>query len=151
MKVGSFVIMILIVTASQTLAYPPAVGILGKSKSCMNCHVNNGPWQDEAKTIIDILEKQSMKSLRQSDGSFLIEAKRGQTKTILTVIGRVKEDSAPAPYRNAWLYVDPDRIETSSMSKFAPGWTVNLPMSCRLVCDKLSGWDEAKLTVLSMT
>ena len=37
-------------------AYPPAVGIIGKSKNCLACHVNNGPWRDEGSTIIDILD-----------------------------------------------------------------------------------------------
>ncbi len=27
-------------------SYPPAVGLLGKAKNCLVCHVNNGPWQD---------------------------------------------------------------------------------------------------------
>ena len=137
--------------SQKVLAYPPAVGILGKAKSCMSCHVNNGPWTDEKKTIIDVLDKETMKSLRQSDGSFLLEVKRGQQKTVLTVIGRTKDDEAPSPYRNAWTYIDPTRIETNSLSKFAPGWAVNLQMSCRLVGDKLQGLEGAQLTVLPMT
>ena len=130
--------------------YPPAVGILGKSKSCISCHINNGPWSDEEKTIIDILDKESGKSLRQPDGSFLIEVKRGTQKTLLTVIGRKKDDSAPAPYRNAWLYIDPSRIESSSISKFAPGWAVNLPMSCRVIGDNAPGYEGANVTALPM-
>jgi hypothetical protein len=42
-------------------------------------------------------------------------------------------------------------IESSALSKFAPGWDVNLPMSCRIVGDKLDGHDGATLTVLPMT
>ncbi|OGU76489.1 MAG: hypothetical protein A2V93_03495 [Ignavibacteria bacterium RBG_16_34_14] len=135
----------------EAFAYPPAVGILGKSKSCLSCHVSNGPWTEDSKTIIDILDKETMKSLRQEDGSFLLEVKRGQQKTVLTVIGRVKDNDTPSPYRNAWTYIDPTRIGTSSISKFAPGWAVNLQMSCRIVGDVLPGFEGAKITVLPMT
>lgn len=136
---------------ARTFSYPPAVGILGKAKSCMVCHVNNGPWTDAQKTIIDLLDKETLRSLRQADGSFLIEAKRGQPKTVLTVIGRMEDDASPPPYRNAWTYIDPSRIESNSLSKFAPGWAVNLQMACRLVGDKLPGLERAKISVLPMT
>jgi hypothetical protein len=142
---------LLAVSAIRAFSYPPAVGILGKAKSCLSCHVNNGPWTDEQKTIIDILDKETMKSLRQPDGSFQIAVKRGQPKTFLTVIGRAKDDEAPSPYRNAWTYIDPARIETSSLSKFAPGWAVNLQLSCRLVGDNLPGFEGAKISFLPMT
>lgn len=138
------------VIAETSFAYPPAVGILGKAKSCMSCHGNNGPWADDQKTIIDIRDKETMKSLRQPDGTFLLDVKRGQQRTVLTVIGRTKDDDAPLPYRNAWLYIDPTRIETNSLSKFARGWAVNLQMSCRVVGDKLSGFEGARITVLPM-
>jgi len=135
----------------QSFSYPPAVGIIGKSKDCLVCHVNNGPWQDEENTIIDILDKETKKSLMQADGTFMIEVERGKIKTVLTVIGRKKGDKAGAPYRNAWLYVDPQRIKSNSMSKFAPGWSVNLPMACRVVGDKLEGYEGAKITALPMS
>jgi len=146
-----YTILILWGFLQQAFSYPPAVGILGKSKSCMSCHSSNGPWTDEQKTIIDILDNETAKSLRQSDGSFLLVAKRGQQKTVLSVIGRIKDDEAPSPYRNAWTYIDPTRIEKSSLSKFAPGWAVNLQMSCRMVGDKIAGFEGAKVTVLPMT
>ncbi len=133
------------------LAYPPAVGILSNQKNCLQCHANNGPWKDDARTIIDILDKDTLKSLKQADGSFLIETKRGATRTLFTVIGRAKGDTAEAPYRNAWLYLDPKIIGSASLSKFAPGWDVNLPMSCRIVGDTLDGYAGATLTVLPMT
>jgi len=136
---------------SSLFAYPPAVGILGKSKSCMSCHINNGPWIDEGETIIDVVDKETMKSLRQADGTFLLEVKRGQQKTVLTVIGRTIDDKTPTPYRTAWTYIDPKRIETNSLSKFAPGWGVNLQMACRVVGDNLPGFEGAKITVLPMT
>lgn len=154
MRPSSIILYTLLATAvsvSTGLAYPPAVGILGKSKSCISCHVNNGPWTDEQKTIIDIVDKETMKSLRQSDGTFLLDAKRGQQRTVLTVIGRTKDDDAPLPHRTAWLYIDPTRIETNSLSKFAPGWVVNLQMACRLVGDKVAAYEGAKITVLPMT
>lgn len=68
-------------------AYPPAVGILSNSKNCMSCHTSNGPWKEEDKLIIDILDLETKKSLKQADGSFLIEAKRWEQKKVLTVIG----------------------------------------------------------------
>jgi hypothetical protein len=137
--------------SAPTHAYPPGVGITGKELTCLGCHVDNGPWKDEAGTIIDILSKETGKSLRQADGRFVIEAQRGRTQTVVTVIGRVKEDERPTPYRNAWLYVDPTQLKTSSLSKFAPGWMVNLPMSCRIVGDKLAGFDGAVITTLPMS
>lgn len=132
-------------------AYPPAVGILTKSKNCLSCHASNGPWSDESNNIIDMLDADSKASLKKSDGSFLLEVKRNQTKTVLTVIGRRKEDLTESPYRNAWIYVDPQTIETSSLSKFAPGWECNLQLSCRVVGDILEKYDGAKITSLPMT
>ncbi|MBI4622685.1 MAG: hypothetical protein HY736_05595 [Verrucomicrobia bacterium] len=132
-------------------AYPPAVGILSNKKDCLECHANNGPWKDDQRTIVDILDKDTMKSLKQADGSFLIETKRGAARTLLTVIGRARGDAREAPYRNAWLYVDPTTIGRASLSKFAPGWDVNLPMSCRIVGDTLDLYAGATLTVLPMT
>jgi hypothetical protein len=146
-----FIVFIFIISFKDAFVYPPAVGILGKSKSCLGCHLNNGPWIDEEKTTIEILDKETGKSLRQSDGSFLIEVKRGTQRTLMTVIGRPKNDIAPAPYRNAWLYIDPAQIESTSLSKFAPGWDVNIPMSCRLVGDKFSGYESLNITALPMT
>ena len=136
---------------SSANAYPPAVGILSNSKNCMSCHTDNGPWKEENKLVIDILDKETKKSFRQPDGSFLIEVKRWEQKTVLTVIGRKKENSVASPYRNAWLYIDPTTIGTNSLSKFAPGWDVNLPMSCRLVGDNLPGYADADITSLPMT
>ncbi len=142
---------ILMESSQEASAYPPGVGILGKAKNCLDCHLNNGPWKDDANTIIDILDRETKKSFKQPDGSFLIEVRRGEIKTVLTVIGRKKEDTAEAPYRNAWLYVDPKTIESTSLSKFAPGWEVNLPMSCRIVGDPLEGYEGAKITALPMS
>lgn len=136
---------------SRSTAYPPAVGIVGTSESCLDCHVNNGPWQDEDNTIIDILDKETHESLLQGDGSFLIGVRRGEVKTVLTVIGRKQGDAAEAPFRNAWLYVDKTRIQSDSLSKFAPGWSVDLPMSCRVVGDELEGYGEARITALPMS
>ncbi len=136
---------------SSAYAYPPAVGILSNSKNCMSCHADNGPWKEENKLVIDIVDKETKKSFRQPDGSFLIEVKRWEQKTVLTVIGRKKENAVASPYRNAWLYIDPLTIGTQSLSKFAPDWDVNLPMSCRLVGDKLPGYEDFNITSLPMT
>jgi hypothetical protein len=138
-------------TVGAAYAYPPAVGILSNSKNCISCHVNNGPWKDDGKTIIDILDRETKKSFKQPDGSFLIEIKRWEQKTVLTVIGNIKDNSIAAPYRNAWLYIDPTTIGTNSLSKFAPGWDVNLSISCRLVGDNLPGYENADITSLPMT
>jgi len=136
--------------SQQAYAYPPGVGILSKSKNCLACHANNGPWTDEGKTIIEIFEKDSRKSFRQPDGSFLLQIKRHEPLTVRTVIG-YKKDGAIAPYRNGWIYIDPTTIESSSLSKFAPGWDVNLQASCRLVGDTLEGYEDFDLSVLPMT
>ncbi len=138
-------------TVGAAYAYPPAVGILSNSKNCISCHISNGPWKDDSKLIIDILDKETKKSFRLPDGSFLIETKRGEQKTVITVIGRERDNSVAAPYRNAWLYIDPTTIGTNSLSKFAPGWDVNLPISCRLVGDNLPGYENADITSLPMT
>jgi hypothetical protein len=150
------IVLVVLATASpalvpRVLAYPPTAGILSKSTSCLACHLNNGPWPDDQRTIIDLIDKETNKSLKQLDGTFLIETKRGVAKTLLTVIGRAAGDSQAAPYRNAWLYIDPRTIDTASLSKFAPGWDVNLPMACRIVGDKHAQFKDAAITVLPMT
>jgi len=139
-----------VLAGSPARAYPPAVGILAKNRSCASCHVSNGPWADEPRTVIDLLDAKTRQSLRRDDGSFRLEVPRGQSRTVLTVIGRVRGDGTP-PRRNAWLYVDPAQIESSALSKFAPGWDVNLPMSCRIAGDKLEGYEGHVVTVLPMT
>ena len=132
-------------------AYPPAVGILGKAQNCLDCHLNNGGWVDGPELIIDIVDKKTKSSLKQPDGSFLLTAKRGQAVTVLTVIGYETADENLIPYRHGWLYVDPERINTSALSKFPAGWEVNLPMACRIVGDKLDSYPDAHGTVLPMT
>jgi len=139
-----------VLVGSPAHAYPPAVGILAKNRSCASCHVSNGPWADEARTLIDVLDAKTRRSLKADDGNFRLDVPRGQTRTVLTLIGRVRGD-VTLPRRNAWLYVDPSQIESSALSKFAPGWDVNLPMSCRIVGDKLEGHEGSALTVLPMT
>ncbi len=132
-------------------AYPPGVGVTSKSRDCTACHKSNGPWSDETKTIIDLLDGQTKLSLRQPDGTFLVDVTRGQTRTVITVIGRSADDTTTPPRRNAWLYVDPSQLGTSSLSKFAPGWEVTLSMSCRLVGDAADPYPLAKVTALPMT
>ncbi|MBI4486355.1 MAG: hypothetical protein HY655_10125 [Acidobacteria bacterium] len=146
----SGIVLAILGVAHSASAYPPGVGILAKNRSCSSCHISNGPWTDEARTIIDVVDPQTRKSLWAPDGVFRLEVPRGETRTVLTVIGRQKGDSQP-PRRNAWLYVDPTQIGTSALSKFAAGWDVNLPMSCRIVGDRLEGYEDAQLTVLPMT
>ena len=139
-------------TTGVALAYPPAVGILSPAKNCLSCHANNGPWKDDSTLIIDILDKQNGQSLKQKDGTFLIAAHQGEARTVVTVIGTVREAQTAHPYRNAWLYIDPRRITDSTvLDKFAAGWDVNLPMACRIVGDASQEYPGARVTVLPMT
>ncbi|WP_031494924.1 hypothetical protein [Bryobacter aggregatus] len=148
---GSLALLVVMGTPCA-LAYPPAVGILSPSRNCLSCHKSEGPWKDSANLIIDILDKSSGKSLKQEDGTFLISAKRGELKTVLTVIGWKDAKEELSPYRNAWIYVDPKKIpDPSSLNKFAPGWMVNLPASCRIVGDTVEAYAGAQLTSLPMT
>jgi hypothetical protein len=147
----ALLVSIILILPFISLAYPPAVGILGKSRNCLKCHASNGPWTDESQTILDIIDATTGESLRLPGGEFLIEVKRGKTRTVLTQIGRKANDEAPPPLRNSWLYVDPDQIDTGAVSKFAPGWNVNLPMACRIVGDKVDRYPEAAMTSLPMT
>jgi len=146
--VGVCVVLLLVTTTAA--AYPPAVGIGGKSRSCALCHSETGPWQDEENTIVDILDGTTRLSLRQPDGRFRLRVLRGEIRTVITIIGRVAGDEAPLPVRNAWLYIDPRRIETESFSKFAPGWDVTLPLSCRVVGDDVPEYPGAAVTALPM-
>jgi hypothetical protein len=139
------------VFAGVAVGYPPGVGITSKSPSCLSCHADNGPWTDVALTIVDILDKDTSASLKQPDGSFLITVPRGERRTVVTVIGRAAGDAAPAPVRNGWIYIDPTLITSDRLTKFPTGWDANLPLSCRLVGDKLPGYENARLTALAMT
>lgn len=151
-RIGTLAIWILVLGGPTVVsAYPPAVGIIGQSRSCTDCHANNGPWMDEAATIVDILDATTRRSLLQPDGRFLLEVKRGETKTVITIIGRKAGDKMSPPTRNAWLYVDPMQLQTSALSKFAPGWDVNLPMACRIVGDEVPEYPNAAVTALPMT
>jgi hypothetical protein len=132
-------------------AYPPAVGITGNSPSCLACHISNGPWNDNADMIVDILDKDTKVSLKQQDGSFLIEVLKNQTRKVLTILGRKAGEKAEIPNRNAWLYVDQSIIGKTNFSTFPTGWEVNLPMACRLVGDKSDKYPGAALTVLPMS
>lgn len=149
-------IVVLVIAYSTVLAlslgaYPPAVGILGNSRDCLVCHADNGPWKDDGTIIIDIVDRETRQSLKQADGTFVIQAKRGEKKTILTVIGSKRQENLEAPSRNAWLYVDPSMIGASALSSFAPGWNVNLPMACRVVGDSWGESEDTDYTVLPMS
>jgi hypothetical protein len=133
------------------MAYPPAVGILGKSQNCLVCHQDNGSWKEGPELVIDIRDKATQASLRQVDGTFLLSVQRGETATVMTVIGYRTADSQLIPYRNAWLYIDPETIGGSALSKFLPGWNINLPMACRVVGDKLKDYSDVHGTALPMT
>jgi len=144
-------IVLIMIGTLKALSYPPAVGILSNSPNCITCHVNNGPWTDDNYLILDVLDRETKKSLRQTDGSFLIEIPRNVTRTVLTILGRKAAENQDPPYRNAWLYVDPQTIGNASLSKFPPGWEVNLPIACRLVGDAVDNYPGANVTVLPMS
>ena len=84
--VRSGTILAILGVAQLASAYPPGVGILTKNRSCGSCHISNGPWTDEARTIIDVVDGQTHKSLRAPDAIFSLEVTRAQTRTVLTVI-----------------------------------------------------------------
>jgi hypothetical protein len=132
-------------------AYPPGVGILSSSKNCVSCHKNNGPWRDDNNLIVDIIDKETQRSLRQPDGSFLISTRRYEAKTVYTIIGSRKKQDLAQPDKNSWLYIDTTTLGKNTLSKFAPGWEVNLPLSCRITGDEVKGYENSTLTSLPMT
>ncbi len=136
---------------NHAAAYPPGVGILTNSKNCLSCHANNGPWKEDANNIIDIIDKETKKSLKQADGTFLIMTKRYEAKTVLTVLGRKDLEGMLSPSKNAWIYVDTTSIGKSTLSKFAPNWEVNLQLSCRITGDKVENFANSTITSLPMT
>jgi hypothetical protein len=133
---------------NHAAAYPPGVGILTNSKNCLSCHANNGPWKEDANNIID---KETKKSLKQADGTFLITAKRYEAKTVFTVLGRKDLEGIISPSKNAWIYIDTTSIGKSTLSKFAPNWEVNLQLSCRVTGDKVENFGNSTITSLPMT
>lgn len=145
------VIVSIVVLVCRSVAYPPAVGIMGPSPDCLTCHINNGKWIEDEFLIVDILDKETKQSLKQPDGSFLLEFPRNKSKTVLCVIGRLVEDPNPPPFRNSWIFFDPKMVDKPTLSKFLPGWEVNATYGCRLVGDKLDLYPGAALTVTSMT
>src|SRR6266545_2219147 len=108
-----FLIFTTLFFSSQVYCYPGMVGIAGKSKNCIVCHANNGGW-DDGKTIVDIVDKETLKSYKQPDGSFSIDVKRNEQKTIILILGRPKEESS-LPVRNAWLLLDTSKIQSSGL------------------------------------
>lgn len=138
-------------TAILSWAYPPGVGITSNSRSCASCHADTGPWREDSNLIVDIVDANTRASIRQADGSFVLSVQRGQTRRVLTIIGRAAADTLAPPTRNGWAFVDPAQIGSPSLSKFAPGWEVDLPMSCRAVGDTIAMYNGDKVTVVPMT
>jgi hypothetical protein len=96
------------------------------------------------------LTPKTKSSTRQQDGTFLISVPRGQTQQFITVIGRTATDTLTPPERNGWAYVDQTQIGLPVLSKFAPGWEIDLPMSCRTVGDTISVYKGDHVTVVPM-
>jgi hypothetical protein len=132
-------------------ASPPAVGMASNSKSCISCHANTGPWQEGASLILDILDKSTMASLRQPDGSFQINCKRGQTASVITVLGYQPQENLPVPHRNGWIFVDTTLIGTPAVSKFAAGWEADIIYGCKIVGDKSALYPDAAIATAPLT
>lgn len=139
------------VVAQVAAASPPAVGIIGNSRNCLACHVSNGSWTDANNLIIDLIDKATQRSLRQSDGSFLLTARRGVATTVLAVIGYRASGADPVPYRNGWTFVDSTTLGSSALSKFAPGWEINLPYGCRITGDKMDAYPDGVQSAAPIT
>jgi hypothetical protein len=141
------------VAASFTLGHasPPAVGMASNAKSCLSCHASAGPWPEGASLVLDILDKNTMASLRQPDGSFQINCKRGQTASVVTVLGYQPQEKQPVPHRNGWIFVDTTLIGTPSVSKFAAGWEADIIYGCKIVGDKSAAYPDAMVTTSPMT
>lgn len=137
--------------ARSIMSYPTAP-IVGRQTSCLNCHKNTGPWTDEAKTIIEMLDSQTGESLKQKDGSFLITVKRNEIKTVQVVFG-VTGDVEKAPECISWCFVDPIEQKQSSdaSNKFAPHWEVNAQYGGRFVGDKVKGYETHKIVASTMS
>ena len=143
--------LLLIILSQFAAASPPAVGIIGNARSCMTCHVSNGSWTEGPGLVIDLIDKDTQQSLRQPDGSFLLTAKRGTAKTVMAVIGYSGLAPDQSPYRNGWIFVDSTTIGNSSLSKFAPGWEINLAYGCKIAGDKVAAYPDAALTSAPIT
>jgi len=105
-----------LLAAGAGYAYPPAVGIVGPGRNCLSCHANNGPWTEEAKVIVDLLDKDTGKSLKQPDGTFLVQAKRNEATTLVTVIGRAVTFAVSKPFA-----VSPTRRQAMGRFTSQPG------------------------------
>lgn len=130
----------------------PAASLEGRQKSCIACHQNSGPWNDESKLLIDIVDAASGKSLKTADGSFEIAVRRGEERRVRTVFGA--DQSLPwRPECAGWLYVDPRELETApeSSSKFAPGWAVNRAFCGKRLNEDLKEYPGKKGGGLTMT
>lgn len=144
-------LLLLLLLTQFAAASPPAVGIVGNSRNCLACHVSNGSWSEGADLIVDLIDKDTQQSLRQPDGSFLLTAKRGAATTVMAVIGYRGLAPDQSPYRNGWNFVDSTTIGSSSLSKFAPGWEINVPYGCRITGDKLAAYPDAVMTSAPIT
>ena len=142
---------LLLVAALVATACPPAVGIIGNSRNCLTCHVSNGSWTDANRLIIDLIDKTTQRSLLQSDGSFLLSAKRGTATTMIAVLGYRASGSDPVPYRNGWTFVDSTTFVSSALSKFAPGWEINVPFGCRITGDKIDAYPDGVQSTAPIT
>lgn len=130
----------------------PAASLEGRQKSCLSCHKNTGPWKDESKIVIDIIDPETGKSFKQEDGSFLIPVKRDEVRRVKTVLG-VSSDLEWVPECVAWLYVDPEELQKAPESslKFAPHWEVNRPFCGKRVVETIKGFEDKKVASLTMS
>lgn len=130
----------------------PASSLEGRQKSCLSCHKDTGPWKDESKMVIDIIDPETGQSFRQVDGSFLIPVKRNEVRRVKTVLG-ASADLEWVPECVAWLYVDPEELQKAPESslKFAPHWEVNRPFCGKRLVETLKGFEGKKVATITMS
>ncbi|MFQ5797696.1 MAG: hypothetical protein ACE5H0_03265 [Bacteroidota bacterium] len=107
---------------------------------------------DESKIIIDIVDPETRKSFRQTDGSFLIQVKRNTERRVLSVFGVRPTEKFP-PDMVGWLYVDPNELANAPESslKFGPGWQVNRPFCGKRLNERVAGYEGEHLASITMT
>ena len=142
-----------ILTGFNSAVFPwPGVPLEGRQKTCLSCHINTGPWNDEEKTIIEILDPKTGTSFKKPDGSFAIPVKKGEERRVLVVLG-VEPTYSWIPEWTAWLFVHPEALQKDpeSSPKFAPNWEVNRAFCGKRLGESVKGFEEKKVASITMT
>ncbi len=130
----------------------PAASLEGRQESCLSYHTNTGPWVDEGKLIIDIIDAKTGESFRLSDGSYVIPVKQGTERRVRAVFG-VKPEVQYPPDMVGWLYVDPEELTSAPEAsiKFARRWNVNRSFCGKRLVEKFEGYPGDKLAQITKT